>query len=640
MLANHRPTIGVLINQTDRYFQSEVGYAITTEAAKSGYDVAFFCTVGYRGSVNASDELERIKFDFATIELLDGIIVAPDTYQMTGFRETLMHALLTRAKSPVVFIRDHQADYDCVFTDENNALRLILRHLAHHHGLTDIRFMAGYHGHPDGELRLACYQDEMAKLGLDVNERSVFFGDMWKHKAEEAYQFFFSDAASRPQAIVCANDHMALSLCDVVLRNGLRVPEDVIITGFDNIDESKHCVPSMTTIGQDYRAIATEAVAQLLRRIDERRRGIVDKTARHISMPAQLYLRESCGCTHAAREDYRDISLLHLRELRDFKNRQISQTYFSIGINGCDTFDEIHDTLVSKINDIPEYSDFYLCLFENPPQTGNEVTGDFASHISDTACLLMGMKDRKDIGMPRISFDRRMLLPPEALEDRPCAYHFLLLHQRECNYGFTVFRYQDGESPSVFYHNWNVTIANALRHINNLQIMSKLYEERRLSSIQDPLTGLSNRRALEERLSPVWSRMCEEGETVAFIGADMDCLKKINDSFGHAEGDFALCGIGKVLIEAARPDGLAARIGGDEFLLFLPHCDQQQADERVQQLYRLLQQYSKASSKPYAIAASLGAYARRLQPGDTVAGCMHQCDMNLYQEKKRRKAER
>ena len=63
-------------------------------------------------------------------------------------------------------------------------------------------------GHYDSQIREQHYRLAMEELGLPVYENSIFYGDMWKGKGEQAYEFFFSDETHRPEAIVCANDFM------------------------------------------------------------------------------------------------------------------------------------------------------------------------------------------------------------------------------------------------------------------------------------------------------------------------------------------------------------------------------------------------------------------------------------------------
>jgi len=90
---------------------------------------------------------------------------------------------------------------------------------------------------------------------------------------------------------------------------------------------------------------------------------------------------------------------------------------------------------------------------------------------------------------------------------------------------------------------------------------------------RDPLTGLFNRRRLEEELSSHLAASRRYGTTGALLVLDLDHFKPINDTFGHQAGDLVLRAVGEILRTATREADVPARLGGDEFVVLLPHAD-------------------------------------------------------------------
>lgn len=102
-------------------------------------------------------------------------------------------------------------------------------------------------------------------------------------------------------------------------------------------------------------------------------------------------------------------------------------------------------------------------------------------------------------------------------------------------------------------------------------------------AIQDPLTGLYNRRFMEEALKQELARAKRGNQSFSVIMLDMDNLKTLNDKYGHAVGDIALKSISKLLKAQTRVEDIACRFGGDEFLIILHNADEPTASARVQE---------------------------------------------------------
>ena len=181
----------------------------------------------------------------------------------------------------------------------------------------------------------------MEELGLPVYENSIFYGDMWKGKGEQAYEFFFSDETHRPEAIVCANDFMARALTIALEKHGILVPQDVMVSGVDNSPESREVLPQLTSIAIDNVTMAKEAV-YLVRDLLE---GVPRE--RNIYVPAKILFRESTkDCTD--REDKRSDEIYQkLIETREKHNRQ---SYFSMDMDGCTDYAVIASSETSPLS--------------------------------------------------------------------------------------------------------------------------------------------------------------------------------------------------------------------------------------------------------------------------------------------------
>ena len=131
-------------------------------------------------------------------------------------------------------------------------------------------------------------------------------------------------------------------------------------------------------------------------------------------------------------------------------------------------------------------------------------------------------------------------------------------------------------------------VADQLQNMNE-QLRLQLVEIEKLQAIlheqaiQDPLTGLYNRRFMEESLKQEFARASREVKPFSVVMLDMDDLKTLNDKYGHAVGDIALKSLSRLLKDQTRTEDFVCRFGGDEFLVILHNTDEQMASVRLQE---------------------------------------------------------
>jgi diguanylate cyclase (GGDEF)-like protein/PAS domain S-box-containing protein len=161
-----------------------------------------------------------------------------------------------------------------------------------------------------------------------------------------------------------------------------------------------------------------------------------------------------------------------------------------------------------------------------------------------------------------------------------------------------------------------------------------LQERLRNQSIRDPLTGLFNRRYLEESLEREINRAARSKKPLGLIMLDIDFFKKFNDTHGHDAGDAVLRQVAEMLSSYLRKADSACRYGGEEFTLILPEADLQSACQKAEQLReaarRLEIQYGRAIVGPISLSLGVSCFP---QHGTTSEELLHAADTALYQSK-------
>jgi diguanylate cyclase (GGDEF)-like protein len=145
----------------------------------------------------------------------------------------------------------------------------------------------------------------------------------------------------------------------------------------------------------------------------------------------------------------------------------------------------------------------------------------------------------------------------------------------------------------------------------------------------DPLTGLYNRRLAEERLASEASRSERYGNPLTVISFDLDKFKDINDAYGHHAGDLVLKHFARRLESAIRKSDIAARMGGDEFLVLLPECTTVQVQTMISRLRPMEIEFGP-SKIPIFFSAGWVGYEK----GETTEQFLQRADRILYAEKR------
>ncbi|MEU9607331.1 LacI family DNA-binding transcriptional regulator [Streptomyces sp. NPDC048057] len=170
--------------------------------------------------------------------------------------------------------------------------RELARHLVRDHRLRRLAFVGGEQDSPDAEARFAGFREACRESGLPVpNEPAVRVTMMTQAEGARAAESLLDRAGERPQALLFANDQMAIGALHALERRGVRVPEDVAVVGFDGIPLGRIVRPALTTVRQPMRRLGEEAVDLLVRRLGERDRDPVS-----LMLPVSLVRRASCGC--------------------------------------------------------------------------------------------------------------------------------------------------------------------------------------------------------------------------------------------------------------------------------------------------------------------------------------------------------
>ncbi len=271
--------IGLILPDLYGEFYSEVIRGANFRAHELGYQLMI-------SSVAKDDDGDALLSGVIGHGLVDGVAVMVSEVDAKT-RDTLANVSL-----PFVVL-DGNAEgvkHDSVVIDQRQGADAMVRHLVENCEAQRIVFVGGHETNLDSRERLAAYREVMAESKLDISPADVFHLD---YRYETAYQLGLKEVHGWKRDDACifaANDEMAAGIIDAAIEQGIAVPAQLRVVGFDDTRIAQMTHPRLTTVHVPMSNMGASAVELLCRRLDEPKRP-----ATKLTLQSELVVRVSCG---------------------------------------------------------------------------------------------------------------------------------------------------------------------------------------------------------------------------------------------------------------------------------------------------------------------------------------------------------
>lgn len=282
------PVIGFLVDRLDDSYQNKCLAALVTATEELGASLICFCAGPV---VQRRDGAERHhSFHLATPENIDALIVSTPTLVSAIGQEALVTQIARFKGKPVVSMGAELDGAASIMLDNADAMRRITRHLLEEHGCERVACIRGPASNSEAAERFQGYLSALAEMGRQVAPDLVVEGDFHPESGARAIVTLLDQRRVSFDALVVANDEMAVSAIHQLQERGIHIPGDVKVTGFDDDVAAQYELPSLSTIRQRVTTFAREAVKLALTGIE------IDVSQRRHLLRTELVIRRSCGC--------------------------------------------------------------------------------------------------------------------------------------------------------------------------------------------------------------------------------------------------------------------------------------------------------------------------------------------------------
>ncbi|MCR5203381.1 MAG: GGDEF domain-containing protein [Lachnospiraceae bacterium] len=571
-------------------------------------------------------EGDKAVFTLMDYDIIDAVIVFSEIIN----DQNLVDSIIKKANSegkPVFSIGKEKADAVNFLFDYTDGIEKVTRHVIEKHGAREFAFVAGPKGQIHSELRIKRFRKVIAEYGIEFDDDNLYYGDYWDLPTIEVVKEMVKKG-NVPKNIVCANDIMAITVVKELEKFGYRIPEDIIVTGFDRTIEAMINVPTITTSGCNIDDMTNNIVNSLKKEFNG------EKVTETFVSGFDLFEGKSCGCS----SEY-DVKYLcdMFHESLDGKNYIYDDSK---------RFNDIFEFMlnVPSLNKIPEilnhnyFTDTAVILNENFfDETVNHTK--FVSKMSLDDDVLAVYQTGYDLADYPIKMKKRDIMP-----------HIDEIIEKETPIIFASLNFYSNMIGYICFHP-KVYIAEYMKLINYVQNLNHIFGTYCVVNNLNYTMGKVDRMAKRDYLTDLYNRtgfygyideVFDNGSSAYYVVAsiDMDGLKKMNDRFGHEIGDAAIKTIAKSInyLKTIREvfkynKIITGRFGGDEFVVFAAIDNPDMAEVLKESVIGYLDKYNQKLEGPFTISVSIGTCVLSSEEFD-FDYALKQSDMKMYQDKR------
>ncbi|MBR6401883.1 MAG: EAL domain-containing protein [Eubacterium sp.] len=471
-MGKERNRLAVFVGQADEYFQSRFISGLNEQAFAQDLDVCIF-SMYKKYQDTAERELgESNILTLANPDFFSGIIILKDTIQTAGAAEELENRLHKTYDGPVLVIDLLSDYYNSVFIDSYSPIYELTCHLIEQHGLKDIAFLTGKKKHRHSIERLSAFKEAMNDHKLDVPEDRIIEGDFWYQSGEQCVDELMLREGVLPEAIMCANDQMAIGVCKAFEEKGVRIPEDIVIVGADSCIEGQTSPKIITS----YLSPAVEFGRYAVTALDDIGNG---KLLAPFTGKSKLLYGETCGCNKMVNSGYNIRRTEWDTDTSSEGFDSINSMIFEDLMNQNDLMDYI-GTVYSYAYQVKNAESVHICLVKNIDKLGYY---DLPKNNGYPDKMIYAMRYSKGqlgdmINLDEV-FDTRKMLPVlSEYREKTQAFFFSPLFFEDRCFGYSVVSYgNETRSYDEIYRKWIKAVSFGFENLFRNMFLSDLKEQ-------------------------------------------------------------------------------------------------------------------------------------------------------------------
>lgn len=399
----------------------------------------------------------------------DGVVILSDLIQNARILEKERQKIIAAGK-PAISINLAMKDISCLKVDNYTGFYELVNHLIKDHGVKDFAWIGGKENTIELAERYKAYRTALTDNNIPINMENVH--TIPASSYNDAYAYLMETkklGATKPQAVVCANDYIALAVMRISEERGVKVPDELKIIGYGDTIWGKTVTPALTTVRSNAEQIGFEAANRVLNPAGE---------AQLLKLKSSPVYRSSCGCEGKTVSEGKSYNLQIIDDLNQKEkfNTQIEQLN-EIFLEANDTF-----TLLTNLEGLFQKSHLFegsdFCIFLKSDWSSvlintEEKLPQNLSYGEQVQAIASIQNDKK---YPREILNVRELLPSKMITEGSYVFLFMPIYNHSYVHGYYVSKNSLSFLNSNFGYVWTKTFGNSIerfRRRNMYKLMSQ-----------------------------------------------------------------------------------------------------------------------------------------------------------------------
>ncbi len=438
-------------------------------------------------------------YQFMNPEEYDGVILLHNTIHYEPAQEYIIKKL-QESEIPVISVSARTEGMGYIGFDDYEAMYRMTEHVIKKHNIKKIAYVDGPKGYQDAKIRAQAFRDVLKKEKISFERRWFYKGDFNIESGVEAVEEF-DRMNSMPEAIICSNDSMAAGAIMGLQEMGYRVPEDVIVTGFDNVSVAKDNSPRITTVQCDRAKMGYLSCEYLLTKSPEEIKQL------SVVMPTEQIYSESCGCSKGEQTDMDELKCRILRKsVMERRYRNKINEIFAEFVN-CDTPEEFAETVRKFVPELK--TDYFYMAFGDMEFVIKKLIYQYTR--KEKTAEKEGIKGKREEYELVVTYEKGEFFPARKIETgkllpernlnraEGVLYYVMPLHYQSQFFGYCVVgNCRLAMGMEVLYH-YLINMGDCIESMLKRQALQRITQKLDRMSDYDNLTGLYNRRGFQGR---------------------------------------------------------------------------------------------------------------------------------------------